>query len=339
MPRLTDSTEYAFAQAEFASERLWEFFDGDRTALNIAHECVDRHATDASRIAVRVAHSDGEDEAITFRDLSAWSSRVAHWLQQRGVAPGERVAVMLDPSLGFYGAMFGAMKRGAVAVPLFTLFGPEGVRLRVADCAPRILLTSAEKVEIAQGVPGVQVVVADAAWMAELAALPTTWQVTTRPDEMALFQHTSGTTRELPAAVKHTHRSVVVLMAAAFMRHRHSPGRRVLLPLVARLGARVGAWHAGAARPRRHHRHLCGAVRSGAADAGFAGFRHHQPLRRRDALPDDAHEWAGAPLPLQSQQALLYGRADRCGDAAVHPGHLRRAGVQHAAPRRWAWRW
>lgn len=230
MPRLTDSTEYAFAQAEFASERLWEFFDGDRTALNIAHECVDRHATDASRIAVRVAHSDGEDEAITFRDLSAWSSRVAHWLQQRGVAPGERVAVMLDPSLGFYGAMFGAMKRGAVAVPLFTLFGPEGVRLRVADCAPRILLTSAEKVEIAQGVPGVQVVVADAAWMAELAALPTTWQVTTRPDEMALFQYTSGTTRELPAAVKHTHRSVVVLMAAALYGTGIRPGDEFFCP-------------------------------------------------------------------------------------------------------------
>ena len=39
---------------------------------------------------------------------------------------------MLEPSLPFYAALFGAMKHGAVAVPLFTLFGPDGVRLRVA---------------------------------------------------------------------------------------------------------------------------------------------------------------------------------------------------------------
>ena len=37
---------------------------------------------------------------------------------------------MLEPSAPFYAALFGAMRMGAVAVPLFTLFGPDGVRLR-----------------------------------------------------------------------------------------------------------------------------------------------------------------------------------------------------------------
>ncbi|WP_372623151.1 acyl-CoA synthetase [Falsiroseomonas sp.] len=224
MPRLTDSTDYAFAQAHFAPEKLWEFFDGDRASLNIAHECIDRHATDAARIAVRVAHADGRDEAVTFRDVADASARFAHWLARRGIGPGERVAIMLDPSHAFYAAMFGAMKRGAVAVPLFTLFGPEGVRLRVADCAPRVLLTTAEKAEAASGIPGVEVVVADDAWWAELATLPTGWEVATRADDMALFQYTSGTTRELPAAVKHTHRSIVVLMLAALYGTGIRPG-------------------------------------------------------------------------------------------------------------------
>ena len=195
MTRLTDSTDYAFAQANFTPDRLWDFFDGDRAALNIGHECIDRHATDDHRLAVRVAHADGRDEAITFRQIADWSSRFAHWLAARGVAPGDRVAVMLDPSLPFYAAMFGAMKRGAIAVPLFTLFGPEGVRLRVADCTPRVLVTSAEKAASASGIPGVEVVVADAAWLEALAAFPTTWQVATRGDDMALFEYTSGTTR------------------------------------------------------------------------------------------------------------------------------------------------
>lgn len=230
MTRLTDSTDYAFAQANFSPERLWDFFDGDRSALNIAHECIDRHATDDRRLAVRVAHSDGRDESITFREIADWSSRFAHWLAARGVAPGDRVAVMLDPSLPFYAAMFGAMKRGAIAVPLFTLFGPEGVRLRVADCTPRVLITSAEKAASAAGIPGVEVVVADAAWLEALAAFPPTWTVATRGDDMALFQYTSGTTRELPAAVKHSHRSIVVLMLAALYGTGIRPGDEFFCP-------------------------------------------------------------------------------------------------------------
>ena len=41
------------------------------------------------------------------------------------------------------------MKRGAIAVPLFTLFGPDGLRLRIDDCAPRLLLVSPAKAGIA----------------------------------------------------------------------------------------------------------------------------------------------------------------------------------------------
>ncbi|HEY8611941.1 MAG TPA: acyl-CoA synthetase [Roseomonas sp.] len=230
MPKLAESPDYAYAQANFAPERLWEFFDGDRKSLNIAHECIDRHATDAGRVAVRVAHADGRDEAITFQEIAHASSRIAHWLEARGVGPGDRVAVMLDPSLPFYAAMFGAMKRGAIAVPLFTLFGPEGVRLRVADCAPRILLTSAEKAATAQGIEGVETVITDAALMAELGRLPATYRVATRADDLAIFQYTSGTTRELPAAVKHTHRSIVVLMMAALYGTGIRPGDAFFCP-------------------------------------------------------------------------------------------------------------
>ncbi len=40
--------------------------------------------------------------------------------------PGDRIAFMLEPSLPFYVSLFGAMKMGAISVPLFTLFGPDG---------------------------------------------------------------------------------------------------------------------------------------------------------------------------------------------------------------------
>ncbi len=240
MARLTEYTSYADAHRHFSSAALWELFDGDRRALNIAHECVDRWA-DTGHVAVRVAHADGRDEALTFAELSAWSSRFAHWLAARGVAPGDRVAIMLDPSLAFYAGLFGAIKRGAIAVPLFTLFGPDGVRLRVEDCTPRLLLTNAEKADTARGFAGVDLVVTNDALLAEIARHPARWTVDSAPDDLAVFQYTSGTTRELPAAVRHTHRAIVVLMVAALYGTGLRPGDVFFCPSSPAWGH--GLWH------------------------------------------------------------------------------------------------
>ena len=129
MTKLTDHISYADAQRLCTPARLWELFDGDRERLNIGHECIDRHP--AAGIAVRIVRSPergGGDEILTFGALAAESSRFAHYLADRGIERGERVGIMLEPSLPFYAGLFGAVKRGAIAVPLFTLFGPGGLR-------------------------------------------------------------------------------------------------------------------------------------------------------------------------------------------------------------------
>ena len=240
MMRLTDYTTYADAHRHFSSAALWSLFGGGRESLNIAVECVDRHA-DSGRVAVRVAHADGRDEILGFRDLSEWSSRFAHWLAARGVAPGDRVAIMLEPSLAFYAALFGAIKRGAIAVPLFTLFGPDGIRLRVEDCTPKLLLTNAEKADTARAIAGLDVVVADDALLAALAALPARYEARSAADDLAVFQYTSGTTRELPAAVRHPQRAIVALMVAALYGTGIRPGDRFFCPSSPAWGH--GLWH------------------------------------------------------------------------------------------------
>jgi acetyl-CoA synthetase len=240
MTRLTDYTTYADAHRHFSSAALWSLFDGDRTSLNIAVECLDRHAA-TGRTAVRVAHADGRDETLGFRDLAHWSSRVAHWLAARGVGRGDRVAIMLEPSLAFYAALFGAIKRGAIAVPLFTLFGPDGIRLRVEDCTPKLLLTSAEKADTARAVAGLDVVVVDEAFMAQVAAQPTGYEARSAPDDLAVLQYTSGTTRELPAAVRHPQRAIVALMVAALYGTGIRPGDRFFCPSSPAWGH--GLWH------------------------------------------------------------------------------------------------
>lgn len=239
MSKLTDYTSYADAQANFSPEKLWELFEGNRARLNIAHECIDRHAhrTDP---AVIVIHADGPDEKLAFGELAEASSRFAHYLVSQGVEAGDRVAVMLEPSRAFYVALFGTMKAGAIAVPLFTLFGLDGVRLRVDDCKPRLLVTNAEKAPSLGGIDA-KVVIADDAFLGDLQRFAPHFDSNTAADAMALFQYTSGTTRELPEAVKHTHRSIVTLMVAALYGTGLRPGDRFICPSSPAWGH--GLWH------------------------------------------------------------------------------------------------
>jgi len=241
MVLLTEYTRYADAQQFANSEGLWKLFDGNRDYFNIAHECIGRHARGSGRTAVRIAHADGSDNFLSFDEIAAGSSRFAHWLKENGIQRGDRIAFMLEPSLPYYLSLFGAMMMGAISVPLFTLFGLDGLRLRVEDCSPKLLITNAEKQEIANQIEGVRVVVADAALLEEIKRFPSTYEATTRADDMAVFQYTSGTTRELPAAVKHSHRTLVTLMFAALYGTGIRPGDEFFCPSSPAWGH--GLWH------------------------------------------------------------------------------------------------
>ncbi len=230
---------YPEALRAFRWSALWELFDGRPERLNLAHECVDRHAS--GDIALRIKHADGHREEWSFGDLAAWSSRFANLLEAEGVARGDRVAVMLEPSLAFYGAVFGAVKRGAVAVPLFTLLGPDGVRLRVEDCESRVLLVAADAARWQALFPRVRVIATGERFLARLAEQSPHYTPATRADDLAVFQYTSGTTRGLPEAVRHTHRSVVTLMVAALYGVGLAPGDGYFCPSSPAWGH--GLWH------------------------------------------------------------------------------------------------
>jgi acetyl-CoA synthetase len=238
MSAILDVRRYPEAREQFRWDALWDLFDGDRARLNLAHECVDRHAGKGT--ALRIQFADGHQEEHDFGALAEWSSRFASLLEEDGVGRGDRVAIMLDPSLAFYGAVFGTMKRGAVAVPLFTLFGPEGLALRIDDCRPRLLLVDHDAPHWRAQFPDVTVVAVDT--LADrLRAAPGRYVPATSPDDLALFQYTSGTTRALPEAVRHTHRSVVTLMVAALYGVGLRAGDRYFCPSSPAWGH--GLWH------------------------------------------------------------------------------------------------
>ena len=230
--RLTDFTSYADAQARFSRAALWALVEGGRERLNIAHECVDRHPPE--RTAVRIAFADGRDEACTFGELGAWSSRFAHFLGREGVRAGERVAIFLEPSFPFYVALFGAMKAGAVAVPMFTLLGRDAIAARIDDCRPVLALADAS-------LEGARTIVADDAFLEVLSREPDEFEVRTASTDMAMYQYTSGTTRALPEAVRHRHRAIVTVLIAALYATGVRPGDRFCCPSSPAWGH--GLWH------------------------------------------------------------------------------------------------
>ncbi len=236
---ILDVRRWPDVRETFSWDALWPLFDGERARLNLAHECVDRHA--GAGVALRLAAADGRFVEHSFAELAQWSSRFANLLEAEGVAAGERVAIMLEPSLAFYGALFGAVKRGAVAVPLFTLFGPDAVALRVDDCRPRVLLVERDAERWQSRVPGVRVVALDARFAARLAEQRTVYTPRTAADDPAVFQYTSGTTRALPEAVRHTQRAVVTLMVAALYGVGLERGDRYFCPSSPAWGH--GLWH------------------------------------------------------------------------------------------------
>lgn len=240
MTKLTAYTSYADAQQHFSAQKLWELVDGEVPLLNIAHECIDRHAGE-DRTAVIIAHAEGHDEVLSFLEVSQTSSQVAHYLHAQGIRAGDRVGIMLEPSLAFYASLFGVLKLGAIVVPLFTLFGPDGLRLRVQDCKPSMLITNEAKAAVAATIDFVETVIADDAWMDGLAAYPQEFSTATHSDDLAIFQYTSGTTRELPDAVRHTHRALVMVLRAALYGTGVRPGERFFCPSSPAWGH--GLWH------------------------------------------------------------------------------------------------
>src|SRR5262249_60971047 len=102
-----------------------------------------------------------------------------------------------------------ARTRAAVAVPLFTLSGPDGLALGLNDCTPRLLLVQADA-ERWQGLfPALRVITADGDLERRLRRESPRYTPVTRADDPAVLQYTSGTTRALAETVRHAHRSVL----------------------------------------------------------------------------------------------------------------------------------
>ncbi len=80
------------------------------------------------------------DRRLTYAELNERAARFAGFLRARGVASGDRVALLLDNRSAFLEAVFGAARIGAIALPLNTRLAAPEIRQAVADAEPSLLL-------------------------------------------------------------------------------------------------------------------------------------------------------------------------------------------------------
>ncbi len=138
---------YQEAYQKIAWEDAMKELDGlPGGGLNIAYEAIDRHAKGAlkNKVAMVWEGRDGEIQRYTFEDMRRQSNRVANALTKLGIKKGDRVFVFLDRIPELYFTVFGVLKMGAVIGPLFSAFGPDAIRDRLADCGAKMLVTSHE---------------------------------------------------------------------------------------------------------------------------------------------------------------------------------------------------
>ncbi|WP_051727790.1 acetate--CoA ligase [Nocardia brasiliensis] len=197
--------------------------------LNIAYEAVDRHATGraADTVALRWLGAAGETAEYTYADLAAASNRFADVLRTNAVRRGERVCVLLGRTPELYIAILGALKAGCVVSPLFSAFGPEPVRQRLAIAEASVLVTSAalyrRKVAPIRGQVATlrTVLLTDGGppdgvdLPAAMAAADPEFEIAqTCAEDPALLHFTSGTTGKPKGAV-HVHGAVVAHLVTA----------------------------------------------------------------------------------------------------------------------------
>lgn len=194
------------AKKNFKWSERWDVFDKDRTNLNIAYECVDRHPKE--KIAIRLKNSDGSNETCTFGELSRLTSQFAHMLENRGLNPGDSVGIVLNPSLEYYVSFYGTLKRGAVAVPCYALLGPEGLGYRLENSNVKIAIIGKERAHV---IPSglVSQVINSEELIKTIQKEDEKYETDTSAETLAVIQFSSGTTGQ-PKQVLYNHSAASV---------------------------------------------------------------------------------------------------------------------------------
>uniref|UniRef100_UPI00333E3A7B acyl-CoA synthetase n=1 Tax=Castellaniella defragrans TaxID=75697 RepID=UPI00333E3A7B len=204
--------------------------------FNIADAVCDRWADGSGRRALVIEHNDNESVSYSFDQLKDLSDRLAaHW-RDIGITRGDRIAIFLPQSLETVVAHLAAYKLGAIALPLFYLFGPDALSFRLNNSQARLLVTDgpgAAKIAkmLHDDLPHLDDIYCTEAQPPEdmrsfWGSLPQTagdfQAAQTRADDLAVIIYTSGTTGK-PKGATHAHRVLLGHLPGVELSHDFFP--------------------------------------------------------------------------------------------------------------------
>ena len=189
-------------------------------SLTIASILAESAARHPDRTAVVLG-----DLRLTYAQLWGHALQYAAVLREKGVGPGDKVAMLLPNTPHFPLTYFGTLALGAVAVPVHALLKAEEIQYVLEDsgakalvCAAPLLGEGAKGAELA-GIPVLAVMDGGDATLeridtAALSATPVEAMVAREPDDTAVILYTSGTTGT-PKGAEITHLNVTMNVLAS----------------------------------------------------------------------------------------------------------------------------
>ncbi|WP_373636910.1 AMP-binding protein [Yoonia sp. BS5-3] len=211
------------------------------TRFNIGVDICDRVAREKpDALALVDIDADGHATDYHFEGLRKLSNQWAHVLSGQ-CQPGDRIAVLLPQCVQTAIAHIAISKMGCIALPLFTLFGPEALHHRLADSEARAVITdargAAQLASLRSALPDLQTVFSiDGGAGADIdrprKAAPTDFTpVATLADDPAILIYTSGTTGA-PKGALHAHRVLLGHLPGVEMSHDFfpQPGDKIWTP-------------------------------------------------------------------------------------------------------------
>lgn len=198
---------------------------------NMAHDVCDRHK--AHKTALIYVNRLGEETRTRFGEIKEFSCRFANVLQAHGIGAGDRVGILLPQCVETAVTHIACYRLGAIALPLFTLFGEEALEYRLQDSGARVLVTNLANLEKVTGIrshlPELKhIFVTDSEetnlsfWKLNQQAKPECKTVKTAAEDPAVLIYTSGTTGP-PKGALHAHRFLLGHMPSMSIYHEFFP--------------------------------------------------------------------------------------------------------------------
>jgi acetyl-CoA synthetase len=202
---------------------------------NIGIDICDKWADQGKRPALIYEDEKGRVVRYTFRDLKNLSNKLANGLKAFGIGMGDRLGILLPQCPETAISHIAAYKVGAVAIPLFTLFGTDALEYRLSNSEARGIVTDAANLpkimEIWQNLPHLKTVLVTGGekngkaldfWEMVGKGSPDFQPVKTRADDPALIIYTSGTTGP-PKGALHAHRTLLGHLPGVEFPHNFFP--------------------------------------------------------------------------------------------------------------------